>query len=70
DSGPGIPPDEQDKIFNPYYRGQQGRRIRQGMGLGLSIARDLVSAHGGRLVVDSTPGLGSHFTVWMPRCAS
>lgn len=66
DTGPGISLDEQGKIFNPYYRGQQGRRIRQGMGLGLSIARDLVSAHGGRLEIDSTPGLGSHFTVRIP----
>ena len=66
DTGPGISPDEQEKIFNPYYRGEQGRRIRQGMGLGLSIARDLVSAHGGRLDVESTPGFGSSFTVKLP----
>lgn len=36
------------------------------MGLGLSIAYTLVAAHSGRLEVDSTPGLGSHFTVWLP----
>lgn len=67
DTGPGIAPDEQDKIFNPYYRGEQGRRIRQGMGLGLSIARDLVSAHGGQLEIDSTPGLGSRFVIRIPK---
>lgn len=67
DDGPGIALEEQEKIFSPYYRGEQGRRIRQGMGLGLSIARDLVSAHGGRLEIDSTPGLGSSFTVRLPR---
>lgn len=67
DTGPGISTTEQSKIFNPYYRGQQGRRIVQGMGLGLSIARDLVSAHGGEINVDSTPGLGSTFTVHIPR---
>jgi two-component system, OmpR family, sensor histidine kinase BaeS len=67
DTGPGIPAEEQEKVFSPYYRGQQGRRIRQGMGLGLSIARDLVSAHGGRLEVESIPGLGSHFTMRLPQ---
>lgn len=66
DTGSGIPPEEQEKIFKPFYRGQQGRRVVQGMGLGLTIARDLVIAHEGRLEVDSTPGLGSQFTVWLP----
>ena len=67
DSGLGIPAEEQQKIFLPFYRGNQGRRIKQGMGLGLSIARDLVIAHGGQLDVDSTPGVGSTFTVWIPK---
>jgi signal transduction histidine kinase len=67
DNGPGIQPEEQEKVFSPYYRGQQRQRIRQGMGLGLSITRDLVSAHGGSLELESTPGLGSHFTVRLPR---
>lgn len=66
DNGPGISPKEQEQIFNRYYRGEQRQRIRQGMGLGLSIARDLVTAHGGKLEVESTPGLGSHFTVQLP----
>jgi two-component system sensor histidine kinase BaeS len=66
DTGPGIPPEEQTHIFNRFYRGSQAGRFPQGMGLGLSIARDLVLAHGGRLQVESTPGRGSHFTVWIP----
>ena len=66
DGGPGIPPGEQEKVFAPFYRGDQGRRIKQGMGLGLSIARDLVVAHGGRLDLKSAPGEGSQFTVWIP----
>lgn len=66
DTGPGIPPEEQERIFAPFYRGQSSGRFPQGMGLGLSIARDLVTAHGGRLTVESTPGAGSHFTVWLP----
>ncbi len=66
DTGPGIPPEEQGRIFESFYRGGRGRRFPQGMGLGLTIARDLVIAHGGRVEVESTPGLGSHFTIWLP----
>lgn len=66
DTGPGIRADEQEKVFTPFYRGEHGKRIKQGMGLGLTIARDLILAHGGRLELDSTPGLGSHFTIWIP----
>ena len=66
DTGPGIAADEQHEIFEPFYRSQRERRFPQGMGLGLSIARDLVLAHGGRLAVDSAPGQGSRFTVWLP----
>jgi two-component system, OmpR family, sensor histidine kinase BaeS len=66
DTGPGVSPDEQEKIFEPYYRGNQGRRIKQGMGLGLSIAKDLVQAHGGKIDLDSTPGIGSKFTISLP----
>ncbi len=67
DTGPGIPAGEQDKVFQPFYRGNYGRRFPQGMGLGLSIAHDLVTAHGGRIDLESTPGLGSQFTIWLPR---
>ncbi len=66
DTGPGIPPDEKEKIFQPFYRGSQGRRIVEGMGLGLSIARDIITAHGGEIKVDSTPGTGSRFTLQVP----
>ena len=66
DTGPGIALEEQERIFEPFYRSQVSCRFQQGMGLGLSIARDVVIAHGGRLDVDSAPGLGSHFTVFLP----
>jgi two-component system sensor histidine kinase BaeS len=66
DTGPGISSEEQERIFTPLYRGRSDRRFPQGMGLGLSIARDLVAAHGGRVEVDSTPGRGSEFTLWIP----
>ncbi len=64
DSGPGIAPEEQQRIFEPFYRGN--KRFAQGMGLGLTIARDLVAAHAGRIEVDSQPGRGSQFTICLP----
>jgi two-component system sensor histidine kinase BaeS len=67
DNGPGMLPEEQAHIFTPFYRGRQARGPQQGMGLGLSIARDLIVAHNGRLEVESVPGVGSHFTLWLPR---
>jgi two-component system, OmpR family, sensor histidine kinase BaeS len=66
DEGPGIPAEEEQKIFQPFFQGSQGRRIRDGMGLGLSIANDLISAHEGTISVESIPGKGSTFTIWMP----
>jgi signal transduction histidine kinase len=66
DTGPGISKEEQQDIFTPFYRGSQQKRIKQGMGLGLSIARDLVEAHSGTIEVQSTLGSGSRFTIWLP----
>lgn len=66
DTGPGITIREQSHIFQPFYRGTSNRRFADGMGLGLSIAQDLVTAHGGRLEVTSVPGKGSEFTIWLP----
>lgn len=66
DSGPGISADELDKIFLPFYRSSHEKRFAQGMGLGLSIARELIEAHEGRLEVESQSGFGSQFTIWLP----
>jgi two-component system sensor histidine kinase BaeS len=66
DTGPGISDDEKEKVLTPFYRGSQGRRFPQGMGLGLGIANNLVEAHGGYLEIESAPGLGSHFTIHLP----
>jgi len=66
DSGPGIPVEERDRIFQPFYRGNQGKRIVEGMGLGLSIARDILVAHGGDIQVESAIGIGSTFTLQIP----
>ena len=66
DTGPGLTPEEQARVFEPFYRGTSANRFPQGMGLGLSISRELVTAHGGQLSVESTPGSGSSFTVRLP----
>ncbi len=66
DTGVGIQKDELTRIFQPFFRGEQGRRIKQGMGLGLSIAKDLAEAHGGRLDVESKVAEGSVFTLILP----
>jgi two-component system sensor histidine kinase BaeS len=66
DDGSGVGVDEQQKIFEPFFRGNQGKRFKQGMGLGLSIAHDLVEAHGGKISLESEPGKGSTFTIHLP----
>ena len=66
DTGAGVYAEELEKIFLPFYRGDTGRRIKQGMGLGLTIARDLVTAHGGEIKVESILGKGSEFSVTLP----
>jgi signal transduction histidine kinase len=66
DTGVGIPEEEQERIFDPFYRGSTSQRFPQGMGLGLSIAQDLARAHGGRIDVESKPGTGSTFTLRLP----
>lgn len=67
DSGVGVPPEHLDKIFDPFWQVEQGRtRKVEGTGLGLSVARRLTTILGGNLVVQSTVGLGSTFTVQIP----
>jgi signal transduction histidine kinase len=70
DTGLGIAQVEHKQIFEPFYRSNRDRRFPQGMGLGLTIAHDLVVAHGGRLVVASEPNQGSCFTIWLPLAAA
>jgi two-component system sensor histidine kinase ResE len=67
DRGLGIPPGDLPHVFEPFYRGTevQSQQIH-GNGLGLSIVRSIVEAHGGRVTVMSTPGKGSTFTIHLP----
>ena len=66
DQGPGIPEDDQGRIFERYYRGQQARGSLTGMGMGLPIARQVIEAHNGRLWVESRPGEGATFFFTLP----
>jgi two-component system OmpR family sensor kinase len=67
DKGIGIPADLLPHVFDRFYRvGDRSRANPQGLGLGLYIARSLVEAHGGSLIVTSTLGEGSTFTVSLP----
>lgn len=67
DSGPGIPPEQLPDIFEAFRRGSNYmQRERQGAGLGLSIAREIITLMGGEISVISHPGAGSTFTVIVP----
>jgi two-component system sensor histidine kinase GlrK len=67
DSGPGIPAEERESVFNLFFRGRtKGESAVQGSGLGLAIARELVEAHGGQIAVVGG-GSGGHFRVTLPR---
>ncbi|HXS68757.1 MAG TPA: sensor histidine kinase, partial [Candidatus Polarisedimenticolia bacterium] len=67
DRGAGSPPSEHEKIFERFYRlGSELRRETQGVGIGLSIVKHIVEAHGGRVTVRSNVGQGSRFTIELP----
>jgi hypothetical protein len=61
DTGRGMPSEERRRVFEPFYSKKPA-----GTGLGLTIARRIVAAHGGRIEIDSTPGLGACFTILLP----
>jgi signal transduction histidine kinase len=71
DRGIGIHADDLSHIFEPYYRAQfSDTQTRRGAGLGLTLVQQIVTSHGGRVEVESTPGQGSTFRLLFPRGAS
>jgi signal transduction histidine kinase len=65
DTGPGIAPEEQERIFDRFFRGDRARS-RGGTGLGLALTRSIVLVHNGQITVQSAQGKGSTFRVLLP----
>ena len=67
DDGIGIPDDERERIFEPFYRLDRSRdRATGGFGLGLAISRRALEAQGGTLTVEASPLGGARFRLWLP----
>ena len=64
DTGSGIPAEQLDQVFEPFFT---TKPVGEGTGLGLSVARGIVEEHGGRLQVESAPGVGSCFVIHLPK---
>ena len=62
DSGRGIPNEDLGRIYEPFFTSGKAR----GVGLGLTISRDIVERHGGRIVITSPPGQGARVEIWLP----
>jgi signal transduction histidine kinase len=70
DTGIGIPAEDLPRIFDRFYRVDKSRsRVTGGSGLGLTIAKRFVDAHGGRMTVESEVGQGSKFTFTIPKAS-
>ena len=66
DNGPGIDAKDLPLIFEKFYRGKRGAKLRKGSGMGLAITRAILKAHGGGIEVASPPGSGARFHFWVP----
>lgn len=66
DQGVGIAPEDQDRLFEPFARGQDAHQLASGTGLGLYIARQIIEHHGGTIDLESQPGQGATFTIRLP----
>jgi signal transduction histidine kinase len=70
DHGPGIPADELERIFDPFFRGRRALEDQiHGTGLGLSLTKEVVEAHGGAIFVHSEPSRGTEFVIHIPAAA-
>jgi two-component system OmpR family sensor kinase len=67
DTGTGIPKEEISHIFDRFYRSQKNRSPKQGIGLGLHIAKSIIDAHNGKILVKSQPNRGTEFTILLPK---
>lgn len=70
DTGPGIPAEELPLLFSRFYQTRDNVHKGKGLGLGLAICKKLVAAHGGRIWVDSLPGIGASFNFTIPAVLS
>ena len=66
DDGIGIPTDQQEKVWQRFYQADPSRSDGGGAGLGLSMVRKIAQLHGGRMSLESVPGVGSVFTLHLP----
>ena len=66
DTGPGIPPEYHQEIFNDFFKIDRPENHSKGMGLGLAIARRLVKAHGGKIWIESDVGVGCKASFLLP----
>ncbi len=69
DHGPGVPPSQRDRIFEPFYRLPGASEQSGGVGLGLALVRSIVQRHGGRVACEDNPGGGACFVVRLPLAA-
>jgi two-component system phosphate regulon sensor histidine kinase PhoR len=68
DDGPGVHPRDQKRIFKPFERADDRlSEATEGSGIGLSLVRHVAEAHGGRVTLDSQPGRGATFSIWIPQ---
>lgn len=67
DAGPGVPPEDRERIFEKFYRGESATKTPSGTGLGLAVTREIVRFHGGRIWIEDVSPHGARFVVSLPK---
>ena len=67
DRGPGVPPDQRERIFEPFYRLPGASEREGGVGLGLALVRQIAARHGGSVACDNREDGGARFTLRLPK---